>query len=72
MDKLEGFVVKGQKQKVCKLQRSIYELKQDSRSWNIRFDEAIKFFGFDQKIDEPCVYKYVKDHKSGLLSALCK
>ena len=28
----EGFVVKGQQQKVCKLLRSIYGLKQDSRS----------------------------------------
>ena len=34
--------------KVCKLQRSIYEMKQASQSWNIRFDEAIKGFGFSQ------------------------
>ena len=37
--------------------KSIYGLKQASRSWNIRFDEAIKSFGFSQNIDEPCVYK---------------
>ena len=43
--------------KVCKLQRSIYGLKQASRSWNIRFDETIKEFGFSQNLDEPCVYK---------------
>ena len=28
-----------------------------SRSWNIRFDETIKEFGFSQNLDEPCVYK---------------
>jgi len=44
---------------VCKLMRSIYGLKQASRSWNIRFDEAIKSFGFSQNMDEPCVYKKV-------------
>nr|GEV29863.1 hypothetical protein [Tanacetum cinerariifolium] len=43
--------------KVCKLQRSIYGLKQASRSWNKRFDEEIKNFGFTQNLDEPCVYQ---------------
>ncbi|TNW01023.1 hypothetical protein C5H24_11490 [Xylella fastidiosa] len=35
----------------------MYGLKQASRSWNIRFDQAIKSFGFDQCPDESCVYK---------------
>nr|GEW29327.1 hypothetical protein [Tanacetum cinerariifolium] len=43
--------------KVCKLQRSIYGLKQASRSWNKRFDEEVKKFGFHQNLDEPCVYQ---------------
>ena len=38
MVQLEGFSAKGQEMKVCKLQKSIYELKQTSRSWNIKFD----------------------------------
>ena len=46
---------------ICKLQRSIYGLKQASRSWNIRFDQAIKSFGFIQNIDEPCVYKKIQE-----------
>ena len=53
----EGFIAKNQEHMVCKLQRSIYGLKQASRSWNIRFDQAIKTFGFEQNLDEPCVYK---------------
>ncbi|KAA0058181.1 gag/pol protein [Cucumis melo var. makuwa] len=49
----------GQEQKICKLNLSIYGLKQASRSWNIRFDTAIKSYGFDQSVDEPCVYKRI-------------
>ncbi|KAL0541547.1 hypothetical protein IC582_021599 [Cucumis melo] len=53
MSQPEGFITQGQEQKVCKLNRSIYGLKQASRSWNIRFDTAIKSYGFDQNVDEP-------------------
>ena len=59
MDQPVGFISHGQELKVCKLMKSIYGLKQASHSWNIRFDEAIKSFGFSQNTDEPCVYKKV-------------
>ncbi|GKA15467.1 retrotransposon protein, putative, ty1-copia subclass [Tanacetum coccineum] len=52
-----SFVDPNHPRKVCKLQRSIYGLKQASRSWNKRFDEEIKRFGFTQNLDEPCVYQ---------------
>ena len=39
------------------MKKSIYGLKQASRSWNIRFDQAVKTYGFIQLEDEPCVYK---------------
>src|SRR3954464_3576917 len=41
----EGFVDPKDANKVCKLQRSIYGLKQASRSWNLCFDQVIKSFG---------------------------
>ena len=44
----EGFVNPKGVNKMCKLQRSIYGLVQASRSWNIHFDEMIKYFGFVQ------------------------
>ena len=46
---------------ICKLKRFIYGLKQASRLWNIRFDQAIKLSGFEQNLDEPCVYKRHQD-----------
>ena len=52
MTQPEGFISKDSNQ-VCKLQRSIYGLKQASRSWNIRFDETIKEFGFSQNVSFP-------------------
>jgi hypothetical protein len=55
----EGFVSPKDANKVCKLQRSIYGLVQASRSWNIRYDELIKAYGFIQTYDEACIYKKV-------------
>ncbi|KAK8713554.1 hypothetical protein V6N13_148767 [Hibiscus sabdariffa] len=57
MTQPEGFVTPENARKVFKLQRSISGLKQASRSWNLRFNEAIQEFGFIRNEDEPCVYK---------------
>src|SRR3954466_13245316 len=53
----KGFVDPNNAVKVCKLLKSIYGLKQASRSWEIRFDEVVKEFGFIKNEQEPCVYK---------------
>ena len=44
--------------KVCRLQRSIYGLKQASWSWNIRFDRTIKTYDFVKNGEESCIYKW--------------
>ncbi|GKF72805.1 retrotransposon protein, putative, ty1-copia subclass, partial [Tanacetum coccineum] len=56
MEQPEGFVNPKYPNRVCKLKRFIYELKQASRQCNKRFDDEIKKFGFSQNADEPCVY----------------
>ena len=67
ISQLEGFITQGQEQKVCKLNRFIYGLKQASSPWNIRFDTTIKSYGFDQNVDEPCVYKKINKVKVAFL-----
>jgi hypothetical protein len=59
MTQPKGFVGTKNAGKICKLRKSIYGLKQASRSWNIRFDEVIKEFGFIKNPEEPCIYKKI-------------
>ncbi|KAJ9557116.1 LOW QUALITY PROTEIN: hypothetical protein OSB04_011730 [Centaurea solstitialis] len=56
MEQPEGFEDPENPNKVCKLLKSIYGLKQASRRWNLHFDERIKEFSFAKSEFEPCVY----------------
>ena len=68
----EGFVDPKGANKMCKLQRSIYELVQASRSWNIRFDELINANSFIQTCDEACIYKKVSGSTIAFLISICE
>ena len=57
MTQPEGFVNPKDAGKVCKLKRSIYGLKQVSRSWNKRFNDEIQKLGFIRCNEDQCVYK---------------
>ncbi|KAL0402063.1 UNVERIFIED_CONTAM: Retrovirus-related Pol polyprotein from transposon RE2 [Sesamum latifolium] len=59
MDQPEDFTAIGEEQKVYRLQRSIYGLKQASRSWNKYFDEVIRGYDFIKNDYDPCIYKKI-------------
>ncbi|KAL0293763.1 UNVERIFIED_CONTAM: Retrovirus-related Pol polyprotein from transposon TNT 1-94 [Sesamum radiatum] len=59
MDQPEGFTTVGEEQNVCRLQRSIYGLKQAFRSWNTHFNEVIRGYNFIKNDYDPCIYKKI-------------
>ena len=63
MKKLEGFIVKGKKVLVCKLNKSLYGLKKSPRIWYQKFDTYILGLGFMRSKFDQCVHsKQVGDH----------
>eukprot|EP00253_Pinus_taeda_P004048 PITA_04048 len=56
MKQPEGFAVKGKKELVCKLKKSLYGLKQSPKKWNQKFDTFIWGLGFTRSKADHCVY----------------
>ena len=52
----EGFVKPGEENLVCRLNKSIYGLKQSPRCWNIVLDTFLKSLNFTQSNADQCVY----------------
>jgi hypothetical protein len=56
MDQPDGFVVKGEERKVCKLLKSLYGLKQAPKQWHEKFDSTLTSAGFAINEADRCVY----------------
>ena len=48
---------------VCKLNKLIYELKQASRQWYLKFNATITSFGFKANTVDQCIYLKVSGSK---------
>jgi hypothetical protein len=48
---------------VCKLNKSIYGLKQASRQWYLKFNDTITSFGFKENTVDRCIYLKVSGSK---------
>ena len=59
----KGFTVEEKQCMVCHLKKSIYGLKQASRQWYLKFDSTIRKFGFQENIEDNCVYTKFKNGK---------
>nr|GEU50514.1 zinc finger, CCHC-type [Tanacetum cinerariifolium] len=56
MKQQEGFVMTGDENKVCKLVKSLYGLKQEPKQWHQKFDEVVLSSGFHLNQSDKCVY----------------
>ena len=56
MEQPDGFVVKGEERKVCKLLKSLYGLKQAPKQWHEKFDRTLTSAGFVINEADRCVY----------------
>ncbi|GJV11722.1 zinc finger, CCHC-type containing protein [Tanacetum coccineum] len=56
MEQPEGFVIQGQENKVCKVIKSLYGLKQALKQWHQKFNQVILSNGFRINESDKCVY----------------
>ncbi|CAJ2658083.1 unnamed protein product [Trifolium pratense] len=56
MEQPEGFVIHGQETKVCKLDKSLYGLKQTPKQWHEKFDNLMILNGFRLNESDKCIY----------------
>jgi hypothetical protein len=67
MKQPEGFVVKGQEHKVCKLTKSLYGLKQAPKQWHQKFDQVVLANGYKINESDKCIYSKFHNGKGVMI-----
>jgi hypothetical protein len=62
-----GFVAKGEEQKVLRLHKALYGLRQAPRAWNAKLDKTLVSLGFNKCPSEPALYKREKNGEALLV-----
>nr|GEX23743.1 zinc finger, CCHC-type [Tanacetum cinerariifolium] len=57
MNQHQGFIMPGNKNKVCKLIKSLYGLKQEPKQWHQKFDEVVLSNSYLLNQADKCVYR---------------
>ena len=63
MQQPEGFVVDGKEHMVCRLQKSIYGLKQASRQWYLKFHDVVTSLDFEENTVDSYIYLKISGRK---------
>lgn len=69
MSQPEGFLVEGEEDKVYRLRKAVYGLKQSARMWNKKADKVLKDLGYKKSLHESCIYFKI-DNSSMVIIAL--
>lgn len=61
LEQPDGFVIPGQENKVLRLRRSLYGLKQSARAWNKKATEVLRTLGFKYSKADPCLFTRIEN-----------
>ncbi|HVX00705.1 MAG TPA: reverse transcriptase domain-containing protein, partial [Candidatus Babeliaceae bacterium] len=62
MEQPQGFIEKGKEHLVCKLNKTLYGLKQASRQWYTKMDQTLSSLSFRRLESDNCTYVYQDKH----------
>ncbi|GJV34013.1 zinc finger, CCHC-type containing protein [Tanacetum coccineum] len=70
MNQPQGFIMPGNKNKVCKLIKSLSRLKQAPKQWHQKFDEVVLSNGYLHNQADKCVYRKFNETGKGVIICL--